>query len=149
MTHICIPLSTSLFLELAAFLKSEGSDRDPADAVDAAIRYWMENATWKQADLMPEIAARGDGFRWKEVYLPADTRLRMRYKGQYHYATVEGDQVVYQSQPTTPSDFANKVTGTARNAWRDLEIRRPGDDEWIPAQQLRAVNSPSLKDLGL
>jgi len=151
-SHISVPVPTALFLELVGFLHQQGSDRDPVATVATAIEYWMENAAWKQADLLPEIFETG-GYRWKELFLPHGTMLRIKYKGAYHYAKVRGDRILYEDQSVSPSEFATAVTKTARNAWRDLEVRRPGEAEWQPADALRSdkpnASDLTLKDLGL
>lgn len=134
---ISVPIATSQFVELVDFLREQGSDRDPVAAIEKAIDYWIDNASWKQEDLLPEIFTKDKGYTWKDVFLPHGTSIRMRYKGEYHYAKVEGDYVLFGGQNMSPSEFANRVAGSSRNAWRDLEIRRPADEEWIPADQLR------------
>jgi hypothetical protein len=138
-SSISVPISTAQFLGLVDFLREQGSNRDPVSAVEVAIDYWIDNASWKQEDLLPEIFTKDKGYTWKEVFLPHATSIRMRYKGQYHYCQVDGDEVLFNEQSVSPSEFANKVAGSNRNAWRDLEIRRPGDEEWIPADQLRTA----------
>ena len=65
----------------------------------------------------------------------------MQYKGQYHYAKVEGDHLVHEGEPTTPGSLANTVAGSSRNAWRDLWIKRPADTEWRLADDLRVANA--------
>ena len=134
---ISVPITTSQFIGLVDFLREQGSDRDPVSAIEIAIEYWIDNASWKQEDLLPEIFTKDKGYTWKEVFLPHGTSIRMRYKGEYYYAKVEGDRVFFEEQNVSPSGFANRVAGSSRNAWRDLEIRRPADEEWIPADQLR------------
>jgi hypothetical protein len=47
------------------------------------------------------------------------------------------DDLLFNDQVMSPSEFANKVAGSSRNAWRDLEVRRPVDDEWKTASSLR------------
>lgn len=136
-SHINVPVATSQFIELADFLKEHGSDRDPVEVISNAIVYWMDNASWKQADLMPETLVEDLGYRWKNLFLPHGTRIRMRYKGEYYYAEVRGDKFMYNGETASPSIFANRVTRSSRNAWRDLEIRRPGDDEWYVADSMR------------
>ena len=63
----------------------------------------------------------------------------MQYRGKYFYAQVDGDQVVFDGEPITPSALANKITMSSRNAWRDLWIKRPKDDDWKLAQDLRGA----------
>jgi hypothetical protein len=129
-----------LFVELVDFLRSKGSDRDPVDTVEAAIEYWLNNADWKTEDLMPEIFERPQylGYHWKSILLPPGTQVRMTYKGTTHHASVEGDDFLYEGEKMSPSEFANRVAdGTARNAWRDLWIKRPRDRDFRLADELR------------
>jgi hypothetical protein len=134
---ISVPIPTSQFLELTDFLREQGSDRDPVEAISTAIEYWVDNASWKQEDLLPEIFTKNKGYTWKEVFLAHGTSLRMKYRGEYHYAKVDGDHVIYNEIAVSPGQFANRVTSSSRNAWRDLEVRRPEDDEWLAANHLR------------
>ncbi|MFH0344486.1 MAG: hypothetical protein ACHBNF_20720 [Chromatiales bacterium] len=85
---------------------------------------------------MPEIfRSRSPGYTWKykdaSVFLPHGTEIRMRYKEVTYYAKVGGDQLVYNGKPISPGALANIVTGSSRNAWRDLWIKRPSNGEWI------------------
>ena len=140
---ISVPVSTDLFVRLVDFLRERGSDRDPVAAVDSAIEYWLDNASWKAEDLMPEVFERKNflGYMWKALLLPPGTQVRMTYKGNTYHAAVEGDNFVYESRKMTPSEFANTVAeGTARNAWRDLWIKRPRDREFRLADELRRTS---------
>jgi len=133
-TQISVPVATEQFIELIDFLRDKGDMRDPVLAVADAIDYWMMNADFK-----PELLrqAAGRGYQWKGLFLPDSTELRMQYKGEYHYARVDGDQLLYQGEATTPASLANTVAGSSRNAWRDLWIKRPADVEWHLADDLR------------
>lgn len=141
-THVSIPIPSSLFVGLIDFLRGHGSKRDPVTAVADAIDYWIENASWKQGDLMPEIfTTESRGYTWKYkdscIFLPHGTEIRMPYKGQYHYAKVEGDEIKYKEKSVSPGTLANTITSSSRNAWRDLWIKRPGDKEWTLADRCR------------
>jgi len=135
-TQVSIPVHTRLFLDFAEFLESKGDSRDPVRAVSDAIDYWMSNADWK-----PELLKVSStlGYQWKGLFLPDSTEVRMQYKSQWHYARVDGDKLVYECKPTTPGRLANTITGTSRNAWRDLWIKRPTDAEWLLADDCRAA----------
>jgi hypothetical protein len=138
-SYVSVPVLTEQFIELVDFIRDEGSDRDPVIAVQDAIAYWISNASWKQEDLLPEIFTKDKGYKWKEVFLPHGTSIRMRYKGEYYYAKVESDNLIFQEQVVSPNEFADKVANCSRNAWRDLEVRRPGDMEWFIANSLRLI----------
>jgi len=77
------------------------------------------------------------GFQWKSLFLPDGTEVRMQYKSVWYYAKVEGDKLIYEGEPITPGRLANTVSGTSRNAWRDLWIKRPADFEWLLADDCR------------
>lgn len=135
---ICLPIPTHQFLALAQFLKSSGNDKDPVLLISEAIDYWMNNAGCKQDMLMPEVLKNADkGYHWKDLFLPNGTSIRMKYKGDFYYAAVQGDNIIYESQNVSPSEFANTVTESNRNAWNDIWIKRPDDNEWVFADKLR------------
>ncbi|MFC3124329.1 hypothetical protein ACFOD4_04585 [Pseudoroseomonas globiformis] len=37
----------------------------------------------------------------------------------------------------TPTEFANSVSGATRNVWKVLDLKRPEDRDFIPAEMLR------------
>lgn len=147
-SYVSIPVQTDQFIRLVKFLGSEGSGRDPVEAVSDAIEYWMENASWKREDLLPETVNRLSGYTWKykdaNVFLPSGTDIRMSYKGRNHYAQVVGDEIVYDGQPHSPSSLANSITNSSRNAWRDLWLRFPGERNWILADAFRRQASRTI-----
>ena len=66
MSEVSIPIPVSSFKRLIGFLDSVGSDRDPVAVVDDALDYWLDNASWKAHDLLPELHSdSGAGYRWK------------------------------------------------------------------------------------
>lgn len=133
-----IPIPTVQFLALNDFLRKANSDKDPVEPISMAIDYWLDNATWKQDVLMPKTVHNTDkGYHWKTIFLPHGTKLRMKYKNEWHYAEILGDKVVFGGEESSPSAFVNKATGTSRNAWRDIWIKRPQDQGWIFAETLR------------
>ncbi len=140
MSYISLPFPTDSFLRLATFLRENGSPKDPVMAVEDAVEYWLDNASWKKQDLMPEtvVAPNSRGYMWKDVFLVQGTLLRMRKKnGSYAYAKVEGDYPTYNGEDLSPNQFAFKVAGNARDAWRDLWVKRPMDHDYIHAKRLR------------
>src|SRR5262245_24236781 len=139
-SHISVPIPTEQFLRVVDMLRKHGSMSDPVGTVEMAIDYWLENASWKAEDLIPGIplASTDRGYVWKQLFLPHGTIVRMKYQGQFHYAKVEGDDLVFDKKPISPSEFANEVTGTSRNAWRDLWIKRPTDQDYHLADTLRS-----------
>lgn len=142
-TQVSVPIPTQLFLELAEFLRGKDDPRDPVTVVADAISYWMENADWKPELLRQSVAL---GYQWKSLFLPDSSELRMQYKGQYHYAKVVGDKLIYEGSATTPGALANTIAGSSRNAWRDLWVKRPSDPEWRLADDCRNDGSSTEQD---
>src|SRR5689334_3502501 len=108
---ISVAIQTKQFLSLVDFLREKGSDRDPVEVIASAIDYWVDNADWKTADLMPEVFERPQhlGYQWKNLRLPSGTKVRMKYRGTTHHAGVEGDNFLYQGKKMSPSEFANQI----------------------------------------
>ena len=92
---------------------------------------------WKPELLQKHEPSDTRGYQWKSLFLPDGTEVRMQYKGEWYYAGVDGDQLLYEGDATTPRRLANYVAQSSRNAWRDLWIKRPGDAEWRLADDLR------------
>jgi hypothetical protein len=138
--RIAIPVPVDLFIRLTQCLKELGDIRNPVVAACDAIDYWMDNASWK-----PELVHQNDslasrGYTWKHkdrcLFLPHGTEVRMRHKGEYHYAGVEGDEIKYQGRMMSPGQLANLIAQGSRNAWIHLWVKRPGDTEWRLADHL-------------
>jgi len=151
-SQISIPLPTKSFLLLVDFLREVGSDRDPVKAVEDAIQYWIDNAEWKRDDLLPELSSsvlHGYSWRHKEgsLFLPEGTEIRMRYKGRICYAAVEKDEVLFEGEVLSPSALTKRITGSNRNAWRDLWVKRPRDEKWMLADDLRQKELRTLHEL--
>lgn len=146
MSHVCIPLPTATFLQLANFVQQTGSARDPVKVVEDAVFYWLDNADWKTDVLLPD-AVRNGGYVWKvqrtterpasALPLPAGTVLRIKVGGGFQYASVEGDTLTYRGEAVSPNQFAKLATGTARDAWRDVWVKRPSDQDFQHADALR------------
>lgn len=88
-------------------------------------------------DSVPPIAEASEGYAWGPLFLPSGTAVEFRMRGKRARAEVVGSEFVAGGEPTTPSRFARAVAGHARNAWRDLWIRFPGQSEWHLADDLR------------
>jgi hypothetical protein len=140
MPNISVPISTDIFIGLVDFLREKNSPRDPLEVIESAIAYWTDNADWKEEILSPVGVA--TGYSWKALFLPSGTVLRLRYESEYHYAKIEGDKLVYHGAPIrSPNQFALEVTGGARDAWRDVWIKRPGDEDFVVANSLRSTRT--------
>lgn len=121
---ISVELPAKVYFDLAYQLRKNGDMRSPDQVVALAIKTWLGTRAGKTCEL---------GYQWKDLFLPDGTNLRMRYRGMWHYAVVEGDRLMYSGEPVSPRDWGVQVTGTVRNAWRDVWIRRSVNDAWTRA----------------
>ncbi|MYM39352.1 hypothetical protein [Duganella qianjiadongensis] len=115
---------------LCDFLIASGSTLSVAQAADEAIRAWISEQSKSKEPL--------HGYQWKQLFLPEGTQLRMKYLQGYHFAQVEGDQLVFGQRAVTPRGMTQAISGDGRNAWRDLWLRMPGERQWINAGLLRS-----------
>ena len=91
-----------------------------------------------------DMALGGGEWSGKGVSLPAGTQLRMTYNGQTEYAEIRsGAWWIGNKRFFSPSGAAGAVARTKRGSttkltgWRYWEVKRPGDQEWIPISRLR------------
>lgn len=133
---IAVEVPLGVYLELAFRLRNSGDTREPNDVVVFALKAWLGNRQGKS----------NGGYQWKELFLPDGTELRMRYRGTYYYANIDGDQLKYAGETVSPRDWALLVTGTVRNPWRDIWIRRGINECWTRAAMWRtgSTHSPML-----
>lgn len=131
MSTISVPLESSLFIRVAQHVSDNGLGVDAVAAISRAVENWLE-----ESDDTPSV---GIGYQWKELFLPTGTTLRIKYSGEYKYARVENDYPCYMGVKYSPNQFASKITGTQRDAWRDIWVKRPEDKEYVIADMLRPV----------
>lgn len=140
-TRVGVLIPEPLYLEVVGLERVTGTHRSPTEVIEWCIRYGLDQLEWKSDDLSPEPSSNSRGYTWKHkdsnLFLPDGTEIRMRFKGAYYYAKVIGDAIQYQGQPITPGSLANSIGGMNRNAWRDLWIKRPKDEEWQQADSCR------------
>ena len=149
MTHLSVPLPTQTFLDLAKFLSERRVDLDPVDAVEIAIDYWIDNASWKDELLAGlEKTDSSGGYVWKirangdfpatSITLPNGTVLRLTNHGRDHFCEVKEDALWFEGRQTpSPSQFAHKAAGNPRDAWRDIWVKMPADQNYSHADELR------------
>ncbi len=124
-----------LYHQLAMQSKLGGDFRHPDELVNLAIRHWLA---------IHSGASDHHGYQWKDLFLPNGTELRLCYRGEYHYAHIADDQLLYADQPLSPHAWAQTVTGTVRNAWRDIWIRRSVHEPWTRANVWRPRGASQL-----
>ncbi len=117
------------YIELIDYLRMSGSTLSTTEAVVRALQHWMA--------AQREIATPLQGYQWKCLFLPDQSRVRMHVADTWHYADVVGDELIYRGRAVSPRQLTLLVAGDGRNAWRDLWIRRPGEKNWTAAARLR------------
>jgi hypothetical protein len=134
--HMDFKLAPATRLALKNVLESTKSHLSQADVVELAVKQWIEQAV--RADPVAAIKATR-GYQWKSLFLPEGTLLRMQYKGEYFTADVRGNSINYQGRKLSPRQFVIHLTGSVRNAWRELWIRCPSDVRWHLADARRRI----------
>jgi hypothetical protein len=151
MPTIAIGIDSALIGEL--FLRA-GPKADVASMIEDVVKSFLEDTTdrddWSDtyyhyrksvADAGRLAAEFGDpqqGYHWAPVFLNNGTLIRMQYKRQVFHASVKFGKIEYDGKNYSPSEFACAIaSGTSRNAWRDIMLKRPGDAQWILADELR------------
>jgi hypothetical protein len=131
-------------LRLVEWQRREGGVQDVSEAINAALEFWLDAKTALPAGADPSNLR---GYQWKSLFLPEGTVLRSWSYGEHNYARVEGDKIVHEGRSVTPNEFARYFARTARNAWFDLSIRRPGDKQFTMANVLRKELAKQAKQV--
>lgn len=131
-TTVTVQLPTHSMLRLVEHLAQRGGTQDISESIATALERWLAaNGETLTA------AAEMRGYQWKTLFLPEGTVLRSWSYGEHNYACVEGDKIMHEGASVTPNQFARSFARTARNAWFDLSVRRPGDKHFKIASRLR------------
>ena len=129
-SFVAVPVSSELYAELM---------RRHSGRVSTTV----ENVVWDFLDrTADDFNARGeakDGVRWEALFIRDGTEIRTKYFGEYKVAKVQDGSIVWGERTfSSMSQLARAMRGnTSNNAWRVLEIKRPGDAEWRLADLLR------------
>lgn len=118
--------------------------------VHEAVRFWLNPPAQLQAQAQPQAQATmaGDsGYQWKQVFLPAGTRLRASFGRAAYFATVEGDEITHEGLAMSPSCFANLHGSGNRNAWRAVWLNFPGSAQWLLADTCRLLQVAAAQRL--
>lgn len=129
---VCVPLDRELYQAIVARYPS-----GVGSLIEDVVWNFLERTaeTVDDLDLVPQASR---GYAWGSLFLPDRTEIRMKYRGNYHYAQVREDEIIYDGKMYSPSKLACKIAnGTSRNAWISLWIKRPNDSEWHRADSLR------------
>lgn len=127
---VAVPLPTELYLAMAK--------RYP-NGVSSVI----ENVVWDFLERTEEdftySKGSANGIYWGSLFLPSETGLRVRYKGEYKYAEVIGDKIVSDGEefPSISRLASAMCNNTSVNAWKIVEVKRPTDPTWVLADTKR------------
>jgi hypothetical protein len=127
-------------MELYYQLRKRNDLRPPEEVTALALKEWMLRNFGNPT---------GRGYQWKDLFLPDGTRLRVRHNGLAYHAQIEGDQMVYEGKPTSPSAWCALICGSVRNAWRDVYVRRDYTEAWTQASAWRAAEAANPKRPGI
>ena len=130
----------ALLFELSEHLRNTGNTLPTAQALDAAIRAWIDGDQPRQ----PAPADQSRGYQWRQLFLPHSTELRMECAGITFYRKVVGDDILYGGRSVAPRAMTIAIAGQGRNAWRDLWLRLPVACCWKRAMQWRREDERHL-----
>lgn len=128
-SFVSVPLPISL---VAALLK-----RSPY-GVSALIETVVIDFLERTEDEF-SIPSEPVGVFWEALFLPNRTEIRTKYFDEFKIALIEDQAIVWEGE-VYPSfaQLSNAMRGgKMTNAWRELQVRRPSDRTWMPAQSLR------------
>lgn len=145
---VAVQVDADAMLRLISHLKVRGGAQDVTAAIDSAIALWLREQSQLPFDCDP---ANPRGYQWKTLFLPDGTEIRSWSYGEHNYARVVGDDIIHKGKPVTPNEFAQSCARSMRNAWLDLSVRRPQDQQFQLAHRLRqelaqqAVQAPPAR----
>lgn len=81
---------------------------------------------------------RSVGYRWRNLFLPNGTTLRVRHGRRRYSATVTYGELIFNGQPSSPAKMMFEISdGQDGNPWETIYLYRPGDTDWRIASQVR------------
>lgn len=148
--YICVPIPIEIYNEFV--LRAGKVDKDVPQWVVNVLSDYLERTQddeWSEAyqasqEANLEVNAFREkfgepsrGYNWQRVFLPNGSQIYMTYQGKQYFADVRHESIFYEGEGCSPSEFAHRVAGHNRNAWRDIYIKRPRDQGWLLADELR------------
>jgi len=137
--NLCIAVSLPTLRALLDYQAGQDDHPDPAALADAAIRDWLQ----RQHQQARPAGQRG--YLWKTLFLPEGTRLRTASHHGSQYASIEGDELVYNAMTMSPNQFAQAGNGNTRSAWDAISIQLPGERAWQPVARLRDAQAAQAR----
>ena len=118
----------------------EQNERGQADDLDDgwSEAYYERLEDEEASERLKTYGSTKKGYQWQSVFLPNGTQVRMTYQGKTYLADIRHQQLMFDGNALSPSEVARRIANnTNRNAWRDLWVKRPTDQEWLLADILR------------
>lgn len=149
---VSVPIDVSIYnefvirrgtphVDVAAWIENivqDYLDRTADDGTWSEQYYEWRSSTKDLAAFAEQYGDPAKGYHWATLFLPNGTKISMNYKGRQHNAEVRHEQIHYDGKTFSPSDLARAIANnTSRNAWRDLMIKRPSDQEPQLADTMR------------
>ncbi len=131
-----LAVSTTIRDAVLRMLEVRGDARPMRAVLEEALNLWLEK---NACDDPPAAQTAARGYQWKSLFLPAGTLVRFTYRREMYHAEIRGDRLMYEGRSYSPRQLILKVTGTVRNAWRELWLRCPGDFRWHLADTRRFI----------
>lgn len=128
-SFVSVPIPTALYASLVARYPDRVST-----VIENVVTDFLER---NEVELV--LPAEPEGIRWEALFLPSGTQIRTKYYGEYKVAHIDKDSILWDgSSYSSIAQLANAMRGNKQNnAWMVLEIKRPSDKGWSPAQALR------------
>ncbi|UGQ45948.1 hypothetical protein [Massilia endophytica] len=127
-----LAVNPDTLFHLMSHLRDTRSALNPAEAAELALQDWLTAQRTANSG-----AGTPRGYRWKQLFLPEGSKLRIWLHHEHSYAEVVGDELIYQGCPTSPNRFISCCESTHRNAWELIGVLLPGERVWKPAVVLR------------
>jgi hypothetical protein len=124
-------ISTPTLAGLLVFCKAHPECGTVRDIVDEAVADWLAR---RASNFNVDSSL---GYRWKSVFLPAGTEVRIDCLRQTFHARVIGDELIFRGEAVSPRQMLMRLTGLSGNAWEWIFVRRPGDKHFVRANALR------------
>ncbi|GAB3452450.1 hypothetical protein GCM10027321_01220 [Massilia terrae] len=135
--HVYIPYE--VFVDVCHYMTEIGYKRTIGDLTGTVLREWPLESRRKGKAGGSQMRPITSGYQWKRLFLPEGTMLRTVFKHRSYVAQLNGDQLLYEGEAMTPTDFANMHGGARRNAWRNLWLLFPAEHEWKLADDCRST----------
>jgi hypothetical protein len=129
---VTLALPTTTLCRLLQYTAIAQQGASASDIAALAIDEWLGRA---EGQAKPGIRCRG--YQWKSLFLPEGTQLRAWNGGEYAYAEVAGDALLYAGEVVSPHQFICRCKGISRNAWAELAILFPNAEAWRTAAACR------------